>query len=157
MTEHQHNHSKQVQITIDHKRLESPTPTDGAALYALGGVEQGRTLYRETPGPHNDPPVANDNAEIRLEEGEKLYSEPSQPRRLEVEITIDRRHVRSPLKTTGTALYTLGEVPASYVLYRETSGPAEDEPIPNDATPIRVHEHEKFYSSPGQVTPGACR
>jgi len=156
MSEHQDKHTKQVNITIDHKHLESPTPTTGAALYVLGGVQAGHTLYREVPGPHDDQPVPNDSAEIHLHDGEKFYSEPNQPPQdKEVEIVIDRKHLMSPRKTTGAALYVLGAVPANYTLYRETSGPAEDEPIPNDSTPVHVHRHEKFYSSPGQVTPGA--
>ncbi len=100
--------------------------------------------------------MPNDGTEIHLHEGEKFYSEPGQlQEEKEVEIIIDRKHLLSPKKTTGAALYVLGGVPAGYQLYRETPGPAEDEPIPNDATPIRVHRNEKFYSSPGQVTPGA--
>jgi hypothetical protein len=71
-----------------------------------------------------------------------------------VEITIDRKHLSSPNPTTGAALYTLGQVPADYTLFEETPGPEEDKPIPNDHTVIHLHKHEKFYSSPGKVTPG---
>jgi len=74
----------------------------------------------------------------------------------EVDIIIDREHLKSPKETTGAALYTLGKVQAGFTLYRETPGPREDEPITNDHTPVRVHEHEKFYSTPGKVTPGAA-
>ena len=75
----------------------------------------------------------------------------------EVEIIIDREHLRSPKETTGAALYVLGKVQAGFTLYRETPGPREDERIPNDHAPIHVHEHEKFYSTPGKITPGASR
>jgi hypothetical protein len=154
MTEDKHN--KEVSITVDHKHLKSKTPTSGAALYTLGAIQAGHTLYQEESGPHDDPPVPNDGTEIHLHEGEKFYSEPGQPQeQKEVEIVIDRKHLISPKKTTEAALYLLGAVPAGYELYRETSGPAEDEPIPNNGTPIRLHQGEKFYSSPGQVTPGA--
>ena len=152
--EHEHHHHRLVKIIIDHKQLESPTPTTGEALYRLAEVKAGYTLYREVSGPHQDHSVPNDVAEIHLHDGEKFYAEPTQPDDHEVEIIIDRKHLRSPRKTTGAALYVLGGVLANYTLYRETSGP-EDEPIPNDATPIRVHRHEKFYSSENTINPGA--
>jgi len=75
----------------------------------------------------------------------------------EVDIIIDREHLKSPKETTGAALYALGKVQPDFTLYRETPGPREDERIPNDHTRIHVHEHEKFYSTPGKVTPGAGR
>ena len=154
MTENSNEVRKEVTITIDAHHHQSPTPTTGKALYALGGVQPNHTLYREKPNSqHEDPPVPDNDNEIHLHDGEKFYSEPNEGK--EVEIIIDRKHVRSPKETTGAALYVLGEVPANYILYRETSGPEEDQPIPNDATPIRVHKDEKFYSSLGQVTPGA--
>lgn len=153
MSDQANENRKQIKITIDAKHHESPTPATGKALYALGGVQPEHTLYRENPdSEREDPPVPQDDSEIHLHEGEKFYSEPDKK---EVEIIIDRKHVESPRETTGAALYVLGEVPANYLLYRETSGPEEDQPIPNVATPIRVHKDEKFYSSLGQVTPGA--
>lgn len=152
---HEHEHHQLARIIIERQHLESPTPTTGAALYELGKVKAGNTLYREVPGPHEDHSVPNDAAEIHLHDGEKFYSEPTQPDDHEVEIIIDRKHRRSPRKTTGAALYVLGEVLANYTLYRETSGPEEDEPIPNDATQIRVHWDEKFYSSENTINPGA--
>jgi hypothetical protein len=153
MADHVNESREQVTITIDAKHHESPTPTTGKALYALGDVQPEHKLYRESPdSEREDPPMPQDDSDIHLHEGEKFYSEPN---RKEVEIIIDRKHVESPRETTGAALYVLGEVPANYILYRETSGPEEDQQIPNDAAPIRVHKDEKFYSSLGQVTPGA--
>ncbi len=150
----EHHHHKLVKITINHNHFESPTPTTGAALYDLGGIPAGDTLYRELPGPKDDEPVPHDDrGEIHLSEGDKFYSEVGKPRQT-VEIVIDTKHVESPPETTGKALYVLGQVPADYTLFRETAGPREDEPIPNDGTAIHVHKHEKFYSSPGQITPG---
>jgi hypothetical protein len=74
----------------------------------------------------------------------------------EVDIIIDRDHLKTPSETTGAALYVLGKVQSGWTLYWETPGPREDEPIPNDQTIIHVHEHAKFYSTPGKVTPGGC-
>lgn len=148
------SHHEEVRITIEHKHLVSPTPTTGAALYQLGGVPEGYKLYRETAGPHEDPFVPHDHQEIHAHDGEKFYFEPDKPESKTVEIIIDRKRLESLRETTGAALYVLGAVAANYTLYRETAGPEEDEPIPNAATPIRVSRDEKFYSSPGQVTPG---
>jgi hypothetical protein len=153
MSQHEHN-QQHVQITIEHKHLESPTPTTGEALYRLGGVPEGSILVRESPGPNIDPIVPRGYEEIHLHAGEKFYFEPDKPQPKTVEIIIDRKRLESPPHTTGAALYVLGTVAANYTLYRETHGPEEDEPIPNSAAPIHVHRDEKFYSSPGQVTPG---
>ena len=72
--EQQHHHHKMVKIIIDRKHLESPTPTTGAALYKLGEVKAGYTLYREVPGPHEDEPIPDDQTEIHLHNDEKFYS-----------------------------------------------------------------------------------
>jgi hypothetical protein len=154
---HEEHHQKNVQITIEHKHLESPTPTTGTALYGLGGVPEGYNLVREIAGANVDPIVPRSNEEISVHQGEKFYFELDKPEPKTVEIIIDRKRLESPRDTTGAALYVLGAVLANYTLYRETAGPNEDEPIPNAATPIRVHRDEKFYSSPGQVTPGGVR
>jgi hypothetical protein len=152
MADQVNENRKEVTITIDAMHHVSPTPTTGKALYALGGVQPEHTLYREKPeSEREDPPVPLDDSEIHLHEGEKFYSEPNGKK---VEIIIDRKRVESPKETTGAALYVLGEVPDNYILYRETSGPEEDQPIPNNTTTIRVRKDEKFYSSLGQVTPG---
>lgn len=152
----EHTKGHLVTITIDHKRLESPTPTSGAALYTLGNVPAGHTLFQETPGQSDDAPVANDKNEIHLSQDEKFYSEEGKPHPVEAAIVLDRNRVLSPYETTGAALYALGKVPDTYMLFREVSGPHEDELVRKDATPVHVHEGEKFYSSPGQVTPGAA-
>jgi hypothetical protein len=142
-------------ITINQKKLESPTPTTGRALYELGDVPKGHTLFRETPGGREDVPVPEESPEVHLVQDEKFYSEEGKPHPTEAAIVIDRNRLLSPFETTGEALYVLGRVPDNYTLFREVSGPHEDAPIPKDKTPVRVHEDEKFYSSPGQVTPGA--
>jgi hypothetical protein len=155
MSEHEHHH-KTVTIIINHNHLESPSPTSGTALYGLGGIPAGDTLFREVPGEKNDKPIARDSAEIQLQEGEKFYSEKGDPKPTEAAIVIDRNRVLSPFETTGAALYVLGKVPNGFTLYREVSGPREDDAIPNNANKVTVHEDEKFYSSPGHVTPGAA-
>jgi len=73
----------------------------------------------------------------------------------EVNIIIDRKHKRSPNPTTGNALYVLGELPSGYTLFRETPGPKDDEPIPNDATIVHLKDGDHFYSSQETINPGA--
>ena len=50
MEEHKNGHHE-VPIYIDRKEQKSPSPTSGAALYALGKVAAGYDLYEEEPGP----------------------------------------------------------------------------------------------------------
>ena len=57
-----HEHPRQVRVHIDQRPYHSPTPTTGAALYILGRVEPGLTLYREVRGDQEDSEVKNDNA-----------------------------------------------------------------------------------------------
>jgi len=72
-----------------------------------------------------------------------------------VEVSIDRKHHKSPDPTTGAALYVLGAVPANYDLWREVCGKGDDELVPNDGTKIDLKEHEKFYSAQRTLNPGA--
>jgi len=49
-----------VRIHIDRQPFESPDPTTGAALYALGKLGAHRELFREVGGEYEDEPVPND-------------------------------------------------------------------------------------------------
>jgi hypothetical protein len=69
-----HNHH--VRIHIDQKRHESPNPTTGDALYALGHVAEGLVLYRETGGNKEDQPVKRGPEEVHLHEDEHFHSGP---------------------------------------------------------------------------------
>ena len=64
----------------------------------------------------------------------------------DVRIHIDRQPFESPDLTTGAALYALGKLGAHRELFREVGGDYEDEPVPNDATAIRLKKDEHFYS-----------
>jgi hypothetical protein len=66
--------AKEVHITIDRKKYESPNPTTGHALYVLGNIQPGYDLFRETHGPGDDQLIPNDNTVIELRDGEKFYS-----------------------------------------------------------------------------------
>ena len=72
MSEHEHKH--EVKIFIDQHAHHSPSPTTGAALYALGKVATGFELYREVTGDREDPEVANGPETILLKENEHFHS-----------------------------------------------------------------------------------
>ena len=72
--ENQTKEHHEVPLYIDRKEHKSPTPTTGAALYALGGVKPGYDLYEEEPGPVDDKLVLNDHTEIRLNHFSHFYS-----------------------------------------------------------------------------------
>jgi hypothetical protein len=78
----------------------------------------------------------------------------TQPLHNPVHINIDKKPKTSPNPTTGAALYILGEVPASYDLFREVRGKGDDEPIPNDGTQVTLHEGDHFYSAQSTLNPG---
>ena len=66
----------EIRIHIDEKPYESPNPTTGAALYALGHVASGLDLYREVTGDREDEPIANGPEVIHLKEDEHFHSGP---------------------------------------------------------------------------------
>ena len=65
---------QEAHITIDRKKYTSPDPTTGQALYALGGVQSGYDLFRESHGPGDDEPISNDTTSINVHSGDKFYS-----------------------------------------------------------------------------------
>jgi hypothetical protein len=69
-------HHHQVRIHIDQTRHESPNPTTGAALYALGKVKPGLELFREVSGDKEDPSIKNGLETVHLKEDEHFHSGP---------------------------------------------------------------------------------
>jgi len=66
---------KTVSIHIDKKERKSPTPTTGAALYILGGVDAATyDLFLEVKGKGDDEPIENDSKEVDLKDGDHLYT-----------------------------------------------------------------------------------
>lgn len=59
-----------LHIHIDKQHYESPTPTTGAALYALAGVQAGLQLLKEVHGHDEDLPIANDGTPVELKNGD---------------------------------------------------------------------------------------
>jgi hypothetical protein len=66
-----HHH---MRIHIDQKHYESPNPTTGEALYALGNVPAGLELYREVSGDREDKPILNGPETVHLKEDEHFHS-----------------------------------------------------------------------------------
>jgi len=76
MSEKQPESNHQVRIHIDQHRYESPNPTTGTALYALGKVAAGLELYREVSGKREDEPVENGPETVHLHEDDHFHSGP---------------------------------------------------------------------------------
>ena len=68
------NHTHEVRIHIDEKAYESPNPTTGAALYALGNVKPGMELFREVTGDREDSEVDNGPESVHLKQDEHFHS-----------------------------------------------------------------------------------
>ena len=73
-----------------------------------------------------------------------------------VKIYIDRVEKTSPDPSTGAALYALGSVPDTYVLFREIQGHRDDELVPKTEVPIHLSEWEHFYSAQAKLNPGSA-
>ncbi len=65
----------QVRIHIDREPYESPSPTTGMALYALGHVAAHRDLFREVSGDDEDELITRDAIDIHLKQDEHFYSQ----------------------------------------------------------------------------------
>lgn len=73
--EHEAEHRKEVRIHIDRRPHESPNPTTGDSLYALGKVQDHHHLYREVQhGDEEDQVVPRGQEVIHLIEDEHFYS-----------------------------------------------------------------------------------
>jgi hypothetical protein len=64
-----------VRIHIDREPYESPSPTSGAALYALGQVIEHHDLFREIGGDREDELVERHAHDVKLKADEHFYSQ----------------------------------------------------------------------------------
>jgi len=64
-----------VRIHINREAYQSPNPTTGEALYALGDIPKHEKLYREVGGDKEDKLVSRDDAHVHLTEDEHFYSQ----------------------------------------------------------------------------------
>lgn len=75
-------HGSPVRIHIDQQPYESPNPTTGVALYALGRVGPGLGLFREIRGNREDTPVEEGGDTFLLREDEHFHSGPRKAYRI---------------------------------------------------------------------------
>jgi hypothetical protein len=84
---------QEVRIHIDRHPYESPNPTTGAALYALGKVPAGFQLYREARGDQEDEPIHNDNEKEHLTPDEHFYSKEGHHKGFDIIVNAEKHHV----------------------------------------------------------------
>ena len=67
--------SHEVRIHINRQPYESPNPTTGAALYALGSIPGHYELFGEVDGDREDDLIPRNDTKIRLSKDEHFYSQ----------------------------------------------------------------------------------
>jgi len=67
--------SSHVRIHIDREPYQSPTPTSGEALYALGNVSAHRDLFLEVAGEEEDELIPREATNVLLKQDEHFYSQ----------------------------------------------------------------------------------
>jgi hypothetical protein len=71
----ENEYADHLRIHIDRESHDSPNPTTGAALYALGGVTEHHDLFRETAGDIEDELIERHTHDLRLKPDEHFYSQ----------------------------------------------------------------------------------
>jgi hypothetical protein len=71
----ENEHADHVRIHVDREPYDSPNPTTGAALYALGGVAEHHDLFREEGGDEEDELIERRARDVRLKLDEHFYSQ----------------------------------------------------------------------------------
>ena len=64
-----------IRIFIDSHPLNSPSPTTGQALYALGDISPRKDLFREVEGEEEDQAIPRDGTVINVAEDESFYGD----------------------------------------------------------------------------------
>ena len=65
----------EVRIHINRQPYESPNPTTGAALYALGQIGAHQELFKEIGGDREDELIPNDGTLVHLKHDQHFYSQ----------------------------------------------------------------------------------
>jgi hypothetical protein len=86
-----------VRVHIDQNPYDSPTPTTGAALYALGGIHQGLELFREVDGNQEDELVTNDGHALQIKQDEHFHS--GKERKFRVIVNLEEKIVTKKVLT----------------------------------------------------------
>ena len=141
----------EVRIHIDQHKYESPNPTTGTALYALGNVAAGLELYREVSGDKEDKPIENGPETVHLKEDEHFHSGPPK----EFEIIVDGTPHEWPKGEISYAEVVTLEVPdyaqhpeITYsVMYKNGHGNKPEGTLSPGGS-VKVKEGESFSVSP---------
>jgi hypothetical protein len=75
MSENQSEPKHEVRIHINRQPYESPNPTTGAALYALGQIGAHQKLFKEIGGDREDELIPNDGTHVHLKQDQHFYSQ----------------------------------------------------------------------------------
>ena len=75
MSENQSEPKHEVRIHINRQPYESPNPTTGAALYALGQIGAHQELFKEIGGDREDELIPNDGTHVHLKQDQHFYSQ----------------------------------------------------------------------------------
>src|ERR1700676_3608106 len=75
MSENQSEVKHEVRIHMNRQPYESPNPTIGAALYALGQIGAHQELFKELGGDREDELIPNDGTKVHLKQDEHFYSQ----------------------------------------------------------------------------------
>jgi hypothetical protein len=143
--------ARRVRVHIDEKAYESPDPTTGVALYALGEVKPGLSLYREVKGDREDPTIDDGHEPIHLEQDEHFHS--GEPRSITI-IVDGTPHPWSKPSITYTEVVTLYD--PTYPQHPETTysvkykhGPAhKPDGILSPGASVKVKNKMVFNVSP---------
>ena len=98
---------REVRIHIDRKPYQSPDPTTGGALYALGTVPNGFQLYREVQGNNEDEPIHNDNDREHLTADEHFYTNAEQHGGFDIIVNAEQHHLEKK-RTSFEQIVKLG-------------------------------------------------
>jgi hypothetical protein len=114
-----------VRIHINRAAYDSPNPTTGEALYALGEIPADERLYREVGGDKEDKPVPRDDAHLHLKEDEHFYSQEVFSIFVNTDDhDVDEKHITY---TQVVELYLgSGGKPSNEYLVKYSHGPAEN-------------------------------
>lgn len=125
------NANQGVRIQIDKKPHESPTPTTGAAIYALAGIPQEQQLYKQVPGNDGDEPVFNTQNPLNLKNGDHFYSTAEQFKGYTIFVNTRRKVVQNNVLSYTEVLALAFETPPTgpnwviSISYRNAAGDRE--------------------------------
>ena len=88
--------STTVRIRINGEDYDSPNPTTGAALYALGHLAESEHLLREVGADTEGRPIPNDETAVELNDGDRFHTPEHGARLYTIVINGRRKTVAEP-------------------------------------------------------------